>query len=156
MTLSALLIATALLGDGCKKTKEIRSSRDQFLERVAAGDNEGAYALLTEQRRADMGQDEFDVFIDHSVFRSEGNYELPYEQHPGHCMDGYVPQPDGDWYIQLFFIEEADRMRVHSLALQQPTPVHLGTLLPECGYWKGTLSGYSGPPVFRATKPTSR
>ena len=40
------------------------------------------------------------------------------ENHPGYCMDGRVELPDGEWAIQLFFLEEDGEPRVHSLAAQ--------------------------------------
>lgn len=155
LAVAGLAVALATSGSvGCNSYKEIRGARDVFLAKVAAGDTEGAYALLSDDRKLNLSQAEFDTFIDHPVFRADGVYEPPWQDNPGWCLDGKVPLADGEWGIQLFFFEEGDTMKLHSLAIQEPATVQLGTMLPECGYWRGTLAGYSGPPITRATTPT--
>jgi hypothetical protein len=144
-----------LVGLTCHRDDQIRDARNAFIDKLTRGDVEGAYGELTAERRAAMSLQEFNAYIDHPVLTAldEGNYTYPTEHHPGACVEGEIDMPDGQWQLQFFFLEE-DRWRLHSIALQRPATVGLARLLPECGFWKGTMAGYSGPPPEHATKPT--
>ncbi len=139
----------------CDQKERVRKARDRFFGSLHAGNIDAAYAQLSAERRAVMSKEAFAAFIDHPVYMDAGaTYDMPEQDAPGYCMNGYVDRPEGEWYIQLFLIEEGDALKMHAMGLQRPTKMHLGTLLPPCGFWKGTLAGYGGPPPERTMETT--
>lgn len=139
----------------CKQKDHVREVRDQFFASARAGDLDAAYAQLSAERRAVMSRAEFEAFIQHPVFLDpDVTYYPPEPDAPGWCVDARVDLPDGRWALQIFLLEEDDGLHVHSLAAQRPARVQLGTLLPACGFWKGTMMGYSGPPPDPTTRTT--
>ena len=144
-----------LIGFTCHQQSLVREARDRFIEQLDGGDLAAARAELSTSRQRAMPQEAFDAYVAHPVLRrlDAGTYEPTEDRHPGICMLGTVPMDDGEWRVQLFFIEET-RWRLHSIALQRPTKTRLGVLLPECGFGSGTMRGYNGPAPEHATPPT--
>jgi hypothetical protein len=99
---------------------------------------------------------QFETLTSHTAFRGNTRAWLGPKESSGDglcCLGGLVV--DGqEWGVQVYFVEEGDAYAVHSFAIQPPSSVPLGVLLPECGYWEGTTMGYSGPAIERTTRPT--
>lgn len=142
--------------DACERESAIADVGRTFLSTLGRGEVDDAYTQLSASRRAAMTAEAFAALTDHPTYRAHREVSLfDVEDHePGYCALGAIEAEGGEWGVQLFFLEEGDGYRVHSFAIQAPAPMQLGTLLPECGYWQGTLVGYRGPPVERATPPT--
>lgn len=135
-----------------RATDSASGARDAFFAAARAGDVEAAYAQLTSARRASLSREAFQKVVAHPALRGgrEGSFRPPRQKSPGLCSLGTIPAADGEWAVETYFLEDADgAWRLHSVAVQPPAGVQLGTLLEECGYWEGTTTGYSGPPVER-------
>lgn len=127
---------------------------DRFLAALQKGDVDGAYALLSLRRRAAMSREAFAALTDHPAFRRHEVARLPEPKQrvPGLCAHGHLEVGGASWAVELFYLEDAPRSwRVHSFAILPPATVQLGVMLPECGFWEGTLQGYPGPPIERTT-----
>lgn len=146
--LTILIGIPMVIGMTCYRDHEVREARDEFVFAVESGHPQTAYEQLTAERRAHMTLEEFEIYLQHPVIQALNEATFSYDledDHPGMCMDGYVPQPDGRWYVQMFFLKEDGQWRVHTIGLQRPARIALASIIHECGFWKGTLRGYSGP-----------
>lgn len=137
----------AAIGFTCHRDHEVREAQDAFLFSLHHGDLPAAYDQLTAERRRYTTLEEFEAYAAHPVVQNlqEATFDFPDDDHPGICMNGYVPMPEGKWYVQLFFLKEEGQWRLHSMGLQRPARVMLATLLPECSFRGTTMMGYEGP-----------
>lgn len=146
----------ALMVGTCRKNQDVHEAGEAFLGELRAGKIQDAYARLSSERKSAMSLAEFNAFSDHRALRQHGSARLgKVVQHSrGRCTNGSLDVGGQSWALELYYLEEAGTWRVHSIALQPPAPVALAHLLPECGYWAGTRSGYSGPDIERSTRAT--
>jgi hypothetical protein len=153
--LIVLLVLTTMVSS-CDDGTGAHAAGERFLGALGSGDQAGAYAQLSSQRRAALSERAFGELTDHPAFRARQSFEVhrAVSYGDGRCSLGALHVDGAEWAVQLFYLKEGDAWRVHSFALQPPAPTQLGTLLEECGYWEGTRVGYSGPAIERSTTPT--
>jgi hypothetical protein len=158
---AALVVLVAIatgIGYGVVRASQDASAAaeagDRFFAALRKGDVAGAYSQLSARRRATMSREAFTALTDHPAFRRHDAALMrpPKQKSPGLCSHGHLEVDGASWAVEVFYLEDAPRQwRVHSFAILPPAPVQLGVMLPECGYWEGTLGGYSGPPIERTT-----
>lgn len=135
---------------------DIRSAGYALLMSLRSGDLDAAYSRLSAERRRATSRAEFEQLVAGSALQRHDSASLHKVEarSDGYCTLGSLTVGGDEWGVQLFYVEEGGVHRVHSWGLQAPARVRLGVLLEECGYWEGTLVGYSGPPVTLRTRPT--
>lgn len=127
----------------------------RFFRDLRDGDVADAYARLSRRRREVMTLEQFEALTNHPALRNNvaADFDRKTSHSDGLCSLGTLKTSEGMWTVEVYVVEEGDRWRLESFAIQPPATMSLGTMLPECGYWEGTRVGYSGPAIARSTRP---